>query len=106
MWIISHDLLLLFFLIPSTKNTRRKKIKPMKQVVIASPKEGANTAYVPVANAITIAPMASMVRFKAVNNNKWNRPSDLWIPFKDKKRWIKTAERERIMAIVSVIINA
>lgn len=51
-----------------THKARRKKVKPMKQVIMASPKEVANIAYVPVTNAMTIAPMEVMVEIKAVTN--------------------------------------
>ena len=44
------------------KNTKKKNLKPIKQVIMARPKKGANIAYVPVKNAITIASMENMVK--------------------------------------------
>ena len=48
----------------------KKKLRPIKQVIIARPKEGANIAYVPVANAIAIAAMDNKVnQMEAWNNS-------------------------------------
>ena len=52
----------------NTKNTRKKKLRPRRQVLIASPKEGSRTAYVPVMNAIIIVPMPIMVNNVATPN--------------------------------------
>jgi hypothetical protein len=45
----------------NTKYTRKKKLRPMRQVLIASLKEGSRTAYVPEMNAMIIVPMPIMV---------------------------------------------
>lgn len=47
-----------------------KKHNPMRQLEMARSKECINTAYVPVTNAITIAPMADMERQKAKARGK------------------------------------
>jgi hypothetical protein len=52
-----------------TKYTRKKKLRPIRQVLIASPKEGSKTAYVPVMNAIIIVLMAIIVSNMAYPNN-------------------------------------
>ena len=55
------------------KITSKKKLKPIKQVIIARPKEGTNIAYVPVTNAITIAPMEIMAnQMEAANKSSSN----------------------------------
>ena len=54
------------------KMTQRKKLKPIIQVGMASPKEGPNSAYVPVTNTITVATMAIKVKKRAKMNKKTN----------------------------------
>jgi hypothetical protein len=55
-------------MIQNTKYTRKKKLRPIKQVLMASPKEGSRTTYVPVTNAIIIVPMPIMVNNVATQN--------------------------------------
>ena len=52
-----------------TKYTRKKKLKPMRQMVMASPKKDSRIAYVPVMNAMIIVPMAIIVNNVANTNN-------------------------------------
>ena len=51
-----------------------KKHNPMRQLEMARSKECINTTYVPVTNAITIAPMADMERWKAKASRKEKSP--------------------------------
>lgn len=51
-----------------TQKTSKKKHKPIKEVLTARSKEGANVAYVPVMNEITIAPMQMVVNQMEATN--------------------------------------
>ncbi|KAL5852864.1 hypothetical protein ACOSQ3_007982 [Xanthoceras sorbifolium] len=82
--------------------TMKKNVKPMQIVTVANPKEGHNIAYAAVINAITIAPIASRVKTKAYQNMKMNDRKN----FNDMRKWTKTAETERTMAMAFVITNA
>lgn len=84
------------------KITKRKKVEPMKQVTMASPKEGDSTAYVPVINATAIASMATKVSKRAKTNKQINFRNNL----SDRMKWTKTAESERTMAMASDTANA
>ena len=56
-----------------TKMQRRNNSKPIKQVIMARPKEGADIACVPITNAITIAPMEIMAnQMEAANKSSSN----------------------------------
>ncbi len=52
------------------KRAGMKKHKPMTQVAMARSKECIKTAYVPMTNANTVAPMADMVRQKAIEASR------------------------------------
>ena len=70
---------------------------------MARPKEGINTTYVPVINASHIAIMAHKMNMKARTR------SFLGLMFFERNginRWMKTAELDNTMDIVSVITNA
>lgn len=84
------------------KMTQKKKLKPMIQVGMASPKEVPHTAYVHVTNAITIATMAVKVNKRATMNKKTN----CWNALSDIMKWTNTAQSERTMAMAFVITNA
>ena len=97
----------------NTKYTRKKKLKPMRQVLIASPNEDSRTAYVPVMNAMIIVPMPIMVKHVATPNNISVVPtSSISSSFtfskpliSEIKKWIKTAKIESTNDIVSDMTN-
>lgn len=80
-----------------------KKLKPETNVTMASHKERASTAYVPVTKARIIAAMAIMVRRVAYRNNLlylFNTDSI------DIMKWIKTAVVDNSRAKASDMTNA
>uniref|UniRef100_A0A2N9GI57 RNase H type-1 domain-containing protein n=1 Tax=Fagus sylvatica TaxID=28930 RepID=A0A2N9GI57_FAGSY len=59
------------------KRAGMKKHKPMTQVAMARSKECIKTAYVPVTNANTVAPMADMSdNSNGANKSQWEAPID------------------------------
>jgi hypothetical protein len=78
----------------------------MIQLAMARPKEGTNTTYVPVTNASTIAIMAHKMNLKARKRDLWSLTSSTTSKISGINRWIKTAELDSTMDMVSVIINA
>ena len=88
------------------KRTRMKKHNPMRQLEMARSKECINTAYVPVTNAITIAPMAYMERWKAKASRKEKSPRFWWGNNSGMNRWMKAAEQDSTMAMIFVITKA
>ena len=84
-----------------------KKNNPMTELAMASPNECINTAYVPITNASTIAPMADMEKQKASEaSRKEKSPRFCSSNNSGMNRWIKAAEQDCAMAMVFVIINA
>jgi hypothetical protein len=53
----------------NTKYTRKKKLRPIRQVLMASPNENTRSAYVFVTNAIIIVPVLIMTSHVATSNN-------------------------------------
>jgi hypothetical protein len=56
-------------MILNTKYTRKKKLKPVRQMLMASPKKSSRTAYMFVMNAIIIISMPIMVNNVGTQNN-------------------------------------
>ena len=84
-----------------------KKNNPRTELAMARPQECINTAYVPITNASTIAPIADMERQKASEaSRKEKSPASLSRNNSGMNNWIKAAEQDCTMAMVFVIINA
>lgn len=80
-----------------------KKMQQMTQLAMGSPEDSGNTAYKPVINATTIAPMANMVR-RVPHNKQFPMISCfLWYTI---KKETNTEDIESTMAMVSVTTNA